>query len=212
MANDNDDDDLRNDLDAGLRFTHRMASQAKRGVTDLTVAVEALLEELVESTRLDEDALDRKVDEQRKALLEQLEDHERVRIEPGLDKYSMTGLPDIDCASLIHLCRGRCCTLNFPLSRQDLGERVVKWTYDHPYMIRQGDDGYCVHNDSETKFCTIYHHRPAVCRYYDCRKDQRIWVDFEQRIPAVDPALSPREAPTPKGPAPDMVVVDADPL
>jgi hypothetical protein len=30
----------------------------------------------------------------------------------------------------------------------------------------------------------VYEHRPAICRTYDCRKDPRIWIDFEKRIPA----------------------------
>ena len=212
MPKESDDSYLRRDVDGGLRFTHLMASQAKRGVLDLTIAVEALLEELLDAGRVDEETMDRKTDEQRAALVKALADHERVHIESALDKYTLAGLPDIDCASLIHLCRGRCCTLNFPLSKQDLDERTVKWNYMQPYMIRQGENGYCVHNDPQTQFCTVYHNRPAVCRFYDCRKDSRIWIDFDKRIPAVDPALTPKQAPTPKGPAPDMVVVDADPL
>lgn len=27
--------------------------------------------------------------------------------------------------------------------------------------------------------CTIREHRPLPCRGYDCRKDQRIWLDYE---------------------------------
>ena len=26
--------------------------------------------------------------------------------------------------------------------------------------------------------------RPRVCRSYDCRSDERIWLDYEKRIPA----------------------------
>ncbi len=206
------DPDLRADLDAGLRFTHLLGSQAKRGVTDLTVVVEALVEEMIASGRVDAAKLAERTDGVRAAELKRMEEHERVMLEPALDKYSMTGLPDVPCGELIHLCRGRCCTLHFPLSKQDLGERVVKWNYTQPYLIRQGDSGYCVHNDPDTKFCTVYHQRPAVCRYYDCRKDKRIWIDYEKRIPAVDPSLTPREAPTPSGPPPEIAFVEADRL
>ncbi|HKA86245.1 MAG TPA: YkgJ family cysteine cluster protein [Haliangiales bacterium] len=206
------DGELRADLDAGLRFAHVLGSQAKRGVVDFVVAVEALVEEMVESGRVDAARLAERTDRVRAGELKRMEEHERIILEPALNKYSMTGLPDIPCGELIPLCRGRCCTLHFPLSKQDLGERVVKWNYTQPYLIRQGDNGYCVHNDPETKFCTVYHHRPAVCRYYDCRKDKRIWLDFDKRIPAVDPSLTPREAPTPLGPPPEFATVEADRL
>ena len=72
----------------------------------------------------------------------------------------------------------------FALSRQDLKERVVQWDHSNPYMIRHGADGYCVHNDKQTRFCTVYDHRPAVCRGYSCRNDKRIWKDFDKMIPA----------------------------
>jgi Fe-S-cluster containining protein len=32
--------------------------------------------------------------------------------------------------------------------------------------------------------CTIYERRPGACRAYDCRRDARVWIDFEARIPA----------------------------
>src|SRR5258707_619120 len=83
-------------------------------------------------------------------------------------------------AELIPLCRGRCCTLHFPLSNQDLDEHIVKWQYLRPYIIKQRpDDHYCVHSDPETRGCTVYANRPRICRTYDCRNDKRIWVDFE---------------------------------
>jgi Fe-S-cluster containining protein len=209
---DANDGDVRADLDAALRFVHLLYSQAKRGVTDMTVAVDALIDEMVDSGRVDGDKLAERADAVRQAELKRMEEYERVMIEPALDKYSMTGLPDVPCGELIHLCRGRCCTLHFPLSKQDLDERVVQWNYFQPYLIRQGDSGYCVHNDPSTKFCTVYDRRPAVCRYYDCRTDKRIWLDYDKRIPAVDPSLTPREAPTPTGPPPDVAVFEADRL
>ncbi len=86
----------------------------------------------------------------------------------------------------MHLCKARCCTFGFPLSFQDLDERIVKWNYEHPYKNRQRpEDGYCVHNSCDDKGCEIYDHRPSVCRTYDCREDTRIWIDFEGRVPAV---------------------------
>jgi Fe-S-cluster containining protein len=49
-------------------------------------------------------------------------------------------------------------------------------------MIAKDADGYCRHLDRETCTCTVYEQRPVTCRGYDCRKDERIWHDFEKGI------------------------------
>lgn len=118
------------------------------------------------------------------------------------DKYAVPAetLPEIDCAARYHLCHGACCGLEFPLSTQDIEEGVVRWDLGRPYMIRQGEDGYCAHLDRETRRCTIYEQRPVTCRKYDCRNDKRIWVDFEQRIP--NPDLYKNAAPGDRNPYP----------
>jgi hypothetical protein len=77
--------------------------------------------------------------------------------------------------------------LPFALSKQDIHEGVVHWDLGQPYLIEQGEDGYCNHMARETCRCTIYPHRPVPCRAFDCRHDARIWLDFTQRIP--NPAL-----------------------
>jgi Fe-S-cluster containining protein len=100
------------------------------------------------------------------------------------DKYALEKLPEIDCAARLHLCQARCCTLVFPLSVQDLDERVVRWDYGKPYQIARRPDGYCVHNQAGTCQCNVYAQRPGICRTYDCRNDKRIWLDFENRVPA----------------------------
>jgi Fe-S-cluster containining protein len=105
----------------------------------------------------------------------------------GGPKYE-TPSPPIPCPELIPLCGARCCTLSFALSTEDLDEGVIRWDYGQPYLIRQrATDGYCVHNDPDRHGCTVHAHRPRVCRGYDCRNDQRIWIDYEQRIPAPAP-------------------------
>ncbi len=114
----------------------------------------------------------------------------RVRLGSTRDKYSAAGAVDIDCPSLIPLCHGRCCTFAFFLTKQDLDEGIVRWDYGNPYWIKQGADGHCTHSDPVTRLCTVHAHRPYICRRFDCRRDKRIWVDFEARIPAL-----PRDAP-----------------
>lgn len=59
----------------------------------------------------------------------------------------------------------------------------MQWEIARTYINRRRPDGYCVHCDSETKGCQVYEQRPGVCRRYDCRRDTRIWTDFENRIP-----------------------------
>jgi Fe-S-cluster containining protein len=105
------------------------------------------------------------------------------------DKYTIApeAIPSIDCEDRYHLCHGACCALRFALSTQDLDEAVVRWELGRPYIIRHGTDGRCVHQERDTLHCAIYEKRPGVCRVYDCRKDTRIWTDFEQRV--VNPKL-----------------------
>lgn len=109
-------------------------------------------------------------------------------------KYDVVG-PDIPCEELIPLCHARCCSYVFALSTEDLDEGVIRFDYGQPYMIRQRSDGYCVHNDAETRGCTAHAHRPRTCRTYDCRADKRVWLDYENRIAApLDHGVEPERA------------------
>ena len=117
-----------------------------------------------------------------------------VSFDLGGDKYEAENAT-VPCAELIPICHARCCKLRFPLGIQDLDEGVIRWDYGQPYMIRQRQsDGRCVHNDPETRFCTVHEVRPRVCRTYDCKTDKRIWLDYEKRILAPEPFT---EAPSP---------------
>jgi Fe-S-cluster containining protein len=172
------------DLASGLRFNHVMEMQTKQRLTEVAASVNALVEALISKGVLGVEEY-----EQRKQLTTQREQERRrsealVVLSEPVDKYAMDKLPEIDCEARLPLCHARCCTLVFPLSAQDLDERVVRWDYGRPYQIARRDDGYCVHNEPGTCHCAVYAQRPAICRGYDCRRDPRIWVDFEQRIPA----------------------------
>lgn len=105
----------------------------------------------------------------------------------GTDKYALPSPVEIDCEARIPLCKAACCRLNAALSWQDIEEGVLVWDQDTPYLNAHDADGYCVHLKRPESRCSVYSQRPAVCRVYDCRNDQRIWVDFEKRIP--NPAL-----------------------
>ena len=111
------------------------------------------------------------------------------------DKYTFKEEVEIDCASRLHLCRAACCRLELALSRRDIEEGILKWDLGRPYMLARDADGYCRHLDRGTYRCTVRQHRPIPCRGYDCRKDARIWLDFEQAMinPNLEDVLRQRD-------------------
>ena len=186
-----DDQDLKGRVDGGLRFLHILGMQTRNELFTSRVQLLALLEELVASGAVDPDALEARSSEIAARERARVQPQAQVQVAPEGDKYALVNLPVIDCATRLSLCKARCCTMTFPLSFQDINERVVEWEYYRPYQIRQRADGYCCHSDSETRACRVYDQRPATCRLYDCRHDRRIWLDFERRIPALDELVPP---------------------
>ncbi|HKA90710.1 MAG TPA: YkgJ family cysteine cluster protein [Haliangiales bacterium] len=185
------DGPVRNDLDDGLRFVHVMGMQVKHDLFEASSKLYALLEELVASGAIDAASLEKRRERIKEREQERQKAQAHVQVSELKDKYALKDLPDIDCASIIPICKARCCKLWFSLSFQDLDEGVVEWDYALPYVIRKRADHRCVHQDAETGGCGIYAHRPGACRIYDCRNDKRIWIDFDKRIPAPDDAVMP---------------------
>jgi Fe-S-cluster containining protein len=189
------EDPIVGDLKTSLRFVHALAMQTRYMTIDNRARSMALVEELVAHGQVDLVSLE----ERRQAAYEReaprFEKQVHVRLADNVDKYALTTLPTVDCAARRKVCQSRCCRLNFPLSVQDLDERVVEWDYAFPYQIRQGEDGNCVHWSLE-QGCTVYEHRPAICRTYSCERDTRIWADFDRWILATDapPATAPPAA------------------
>jgi hypothetical protein len=111
------------------------------------------------------------------------------------DKYRYAEQVQIDCASRVSICRAACCRLDLALSRQDLEEGIIKWDLGRPYLIARDSDDYCRHLDRATCRCNVWRHRPIPCRGYDCRQDDRIWLDFEKRIinPDFDKIMEQRD-------------------
>ena len=106
-----------------------------------------------------------------------------VRLAVFQDKYALPE-HDIDCAARIPLCGARCCSFEVSLSSQDVAEGKLPWSIHEPYVLpKASGTKRCVCMD-EAGACTVYAHRPGTCRAYDCRRDARVWVDFEARIPA----------------------------
>lgn len=103
-----------------------------------------------------------------------------VKLATFRDKYALDS-HDIDCAARIPLCGARCCSFDVALGPQDVAEGVP-FDLHAPYMLPRAH-GRCVCMDAAGA-CTIYDKRPGACRAYDCRRDPRVWIDFEARIPA----------------------------
>jgi Fe-S-cluster containining protein len=176
------DSPLRSELEEALRYLNHNTLAGRLDRADVIATLTALVETLVAHGVLPPAEYERRRQRALDAQKVLLEEHNEVRFGPAVDKYALPDLPDLDCASIIAVCKARCCTLSVYCSAQDLDEHVVQWDYSRPYRIRKRDDDYCVHSEPETRRCGVYDKRPAICRTYDCRDDKRIWADFDKRI------------------------------
>ena len=172
------------DVERGLRFNHMMDHQTRTRLAELSASFYALVETMIARGVVPVDEYEKRRQSTMQREQEKMKGEMGPMVSTIADKYQLAQLPAIDCEARVHLCKARCCTLTFPLSIQDLDERVVRWDYSKPYQIGRRPDGYCVHNEPGTCRCNVYDNRPGICRQYDCRTDKRIWVDFEARIPA----------------------------
>ncbi|MEM9008305.1 MAG: YkgJ family cysteine cluster protein [Cyanobacteria bacterium P01_F01_bin.86] len=57
---------------------------------------------------------------------------------------------------------GACCHLD-PRDRPDLDQYLTSAELTH-YLSLVGEDGWCIHYDSDTRRCRIYATRPRFCR------------------------------------------------
>lgn len=126
------------------------------------------------------------------------------------DKHQVKG-NDIDCPSLIHLCKARCCSYSVTLSPQDVAEAKLKWELYEPYRLaKDRTTGYCRYVRADAS-CSVYEDRPATCRLYDCREDQRVWLDWENKIPApMERGAEAGVIPLGEWPPPEERVADED--
>ena len=180
---------LRSDVAAGLMYAHGRENANPSKVLEVAAFSYALIELLMERGVISVEELDERKRQVGQRLTEKFAEKGMgvALTNDEQDKYAYEGSVEIDCENRIALCRGACCRLSFALTVQDLEEGRVKWDLGRPYMIRHDEDGYCHHVERGSKRCGIYTSRPVVCRAYDCRKDKRIWEDFEGRV--VSPGL-----------------------
>ncbi len=177
-------DELHTQISSGLLYTHYRNNANTRKTLEVTSFAYTLIELLIEKGLITEEELN----ERKRQVADRLTEKFRnsgmgvVRMEPEYDKYSFKSEMKIDCENRLHLCRAACCRLQFALSQQDLEEGIVKWDFSRPYLICQGKDGYCTHLENNSCQCSVYQNRPVPCRAYDCREDERIWEDFDNKI------------------------------
>ena len=181
--------DLRQEVAEGLLYTHSRLNANTAKTLEAASFLYGLVELLNERGLITIEELDERKGAVAQRLAAQLgaQGTGVMLQDPEYDKYAFEGEAQIDCASRLHLCHAACCRLPFALSKQDVREGVIRWDLGQPYLIAQGDDGYCCHLDRGTCRCTVREHRPVPCRAYDCRQDQRIWLDFERMVP--NPAI-----------------------
>jgi hypothetical protein len=175
---------LRQELSDGLLYIHSRLSENTKSTLEAASFLYALIELLNEQGLISIDKLDERKSEVAKRLAKK-NSEKGVGVllqEPEYDKYTFEGEAKIDCENRVHLCKAACCRLPFALSKQDIREGIVNWDLGQPYIIAQEKDGYCTHLNRGCQGCSIRQHRPVPCRAYDCRKDNKIWLDFEKKI------------------------------
>jgi Fe-S-cluster containining protein len=179
-----------NELASGLRYCHRQLDANARKAFEALAYSYSVTEVLIAKGIVGIEELDRR----RHAAIQRLAERyqqEQIGVYIGDqvgDKYCL-GEHEVavDCEARHPICRAVCCKLEFALSTQDIEEGIVRWNLGEPYLNRKGESGRCVHLDLETYKCTVYENRPSVCRSYNCRNDERIWLDFEKRV--INPAM-----------------------
>jgi len=195
-------DQVRQEAAEGLLYAHARLSENTKAVLEAASFLYGLIEMLSEKGVISIEELDRRKHEVAKRLTRK-NSEKGVGIllqDPEYDKYSFTGDVEIDCENRVALCKASCCRLPFALSKQDIQEGVVRWDLGQPYMIAQTKAGYCTHLDGSSRTCSVHANRPVPCRAYDCRKDNKIWLDFEKKI--INPDILREDWPRRVEPAP----------
>jgi hypothetical protein len=179
----------RNEVAGGLLYCHSRLNSNTSKLLESSSFLYALVELLTEKGLLQLDELEERKREVAVRLLDSFLDRGMgVAMQADeRDKYTFDETVEIDCENRVDLCKAACCRMSFALSQQDVEEGVIKWDLGRPYLIAQDSEGYCSHLDRESSCCRVRAQRPLPCRGYDCRQDNRVWLDFEKRI--VNPDL-----------------------
>ncbi|PSB17950.1 YkgJ family cysteine cluster protein [Phormidesmis priestleyi ULC007] len=178
------------DIARGLAYLHTRVNATAGRSLESAAFVYALIDLLVETGVITVEQIDDRKQEFVDRLLQRYQQHDPgvALQEPNQDKYTFVQTAKIDCENRVHLCKAACCKMVFPLSRQDIEEGVIRWELNKPYVIAKGADGYCHQVDRTSLGCCVHTQRPIPCRAYDCRNDDRIWLDFDNGV--INPKLA----------------------
>jgi len=181
-------DKLRREGAEGLLYAHSRLNTNTSKTLEAASFLYALVELLSEKGVISVEELDarKKTVGQRLAEEFQAKAMGAMLQDPEYDKYTFKDAVAVDCRKRVELCHGACCRIPFALSKQDIHEGIVRWEMGQPYLIAHGEDGYCEHFDRSRFGCRVYENRPVPCRAFDCRRDNRIWLDFEKMIVNLD--------------------------
>jgi Fe-S-cluster containining protein len=176
----------------GFLYSYRQMDTNAVKVYEASASIYSLIELLVAKGIIDIEELEQRKKAEQKRLEESYKkDGIGVRVQNlDVDKYSLKDEAKIDCEKRLPICRAACCALTYALSIQDINEGI-RWSLGKPFMNARKADGYCIHLQRDTLRCSLYEHRPSVCRQYSCRNDQRIWLDFDKMI--INPNLFTEE-------------------
>lgn len=172
-----DIENLEKQMEKGGFFTHSALSIHAERINRIESFLYGLADTLLESGQITEDQLQSRttlVYREMKEKGESLSGGVMIRMDPE------PPVPDasVECRQRMHICNGVCCRLSFPLSIAEIEGGKVKWELGKPYFVRKNHGGVCVHQTIDCR-CGVYEHRPQVCRTYSCKKDERIWKDYD---------------------------------
>jgi Fe-S-cluster containining protein len=175
-----DENSLERQIVRGNLFTHSSIGRQAERINEIESFLYGFIDLMMKKGLLQKEELTIAAEEVRKEMYEKGElSHAGIGIR--IDKSDETpDLVPVNCSERIHICKAICCKLNFALSVEEIESGKVKWDLGQPYFIRHENHGYCSHLDLVNKNCSVYNHRPAVCKKYSCANDQRIWKDFEK--------------------------------
>ena len=174
---------LEKQMEYGSLFTHSVVSQNADRIYEAESFLYGLIDLLIEKAVVSKEEVLKGAELTREEM-----DERGHTIGPGIgirvDEHSLedTETVPVNCSDRIHVCKSICCKLQFALTAEEVESGSIKWNLGEPYFIRQDESGRCFHADKNGKGCTIYDHRPGVCRTYSCANDKRIWSDFEKMI------------------------------
>lgn len=172
----------RADVEYGLRYVHLVTEGLRREVRNGNTSLYALLDVLIAKGIVSYKEMDEARAATEPVIQKAMAGIPPIRLAANIDKYAEDLAVTLPCAEKVHACKAACCHMVFPLSAQDLHEGGIRWDLYMPYQIARRPDGACVHLGDDLR-CMIHDRRPAVCRAFDCRRDERIWEDFDRAVP-----------------------------